>query len=1495
MAAKGEVDLIIRAKNEATKNLDAINKSLKSLSDQQTIVGDSADKADDKLAQLGLELQKLRTNAQNLKALSTIGDVLNKATEAMIRQRSAADEASQNFGELNAKQEKLAAQSRELATALEASNKALTERETAAKRTASVLSGLGADTADLAKREAELERYLARIPKALADQESGLDKARARQAALTAEIEKSGSATKAQERSLDVANRAIEKHGSALYEAVLKEADYRAELDRLRTAQAEVAASSLNVGAALAQQNAQIAKAKTEVTGLQVQASSVAKAEREIAKEASAAAVAVEKQVQVLNEAQTEYGQVQAAAAAARQAIAGNAEATGNAGSSAAKAAVQVATFAARLAVLAGAGAGKTSNPVVIDPAQVRAAEASLKELGVTIRAANNEATAAAVSGDELAVAMKGVGQARAQLEGIDKAISGQQAAVAGAMQAWKAAEAEVRRLALAIRDADQPSEELAAAFGRAQGAARLAKTEFQQQSVAAGKMAADLQAAGVGMGSLESAQAALAPRIQQANGLMGQASAAAGKMGAAVKQAGADADSAAPPVARLGTAIGQMAAGASRLAGATNPLRMFKNELVSMVAAAAGLYAVKEQLTAVWQAGVDLAANQSKFSTAFGSIEEGSKQLGYARDVALNLKLPISQLTKSYADLALAAKGTSLEGEGARKVFVAFAQVARVNQMSSESLGGTYTALTQIMSKGKVQAEELRQQLGDRLPGAMQLMAKGLGVTTEKLDQMMEKGELTREALLNMAAAASGQVAQALTQALNSPAAKLQDFQNRLQVFREQIAGSGFLDAVADAFERMAQALSTQEAGDAARAIGEGLADIVKWATELVSSGNLDTIVSWVQGLGAAWIALQITSIITGLYGFTTAIGATAIAVLGLDVALAPVLVGLAALAGVVATVVGAFALWKLAEWAYKNFPAFAEGVLKVKNAALTSWDAILQVWEMTGAKLKSSFTRITAQIADIWYGMMNKILGTFPELTKSLGLGDFAGEIAKRASDAAAQVASADAKMQAELDEIRARYAGKEGERQKQLQADIAGYYADRKKAEADAEKRTNLPLNGTKPTASSNNTGPGTERITADAYVPDDTKAKEKAAKKAAAERLALEKSVANQMYTIQSQLEKKSADNLDEKMDAVRSKYAKLYDQLRKLGKDETSQEWLKVDALVAQEMTNLRIADQKKQAAKAAKDERAATVAENKSRKDAMEYVNSLMQTRKNIQEGTKQAEARGDVEAAEKLKENLVTITAQANDAINGMLAFWGSVKGPDSDMAIAKLKAMQLELTKVKNTGILTGDNIAKAFGENLKNAGDGFIDKLAETGDIFGSLKESFQEFAASFLKQIAKMIIQQILFNALKAAAGSNPYFAVAAAAVGAASNHTGGVVGRDSGPRRNLPASVFQNAVRYHTGGVAGLKPNEVPTVLEAGEVVRTEQQEKALADKMAAAKNASAGGGGASPQIKIVNQIDSGDMVSAGLGSAAGEKAFINSISQNRDTIKRILG
>lgn len=49
------------------------------------------------------------------------------------------------------------------------------------------------------------------------------------------------------------------------------------------------------------------------------------------------------------------------------------------------------------------------------------------------------------------------------------------------------------------------------------------------------------------------------------------------------------------------------------------------------------------------------------------------------------------------------------------------------------------------------------------------------------------------------------------------------------------------------------------------------------------------------------------------------------------------------------------------------------------------------------------------------------------------------------------------------------------------------------------------------------------------------------------------------------------------------------------------------------------------------------------------------------------------------------------------------------------------------------------------------------------------------------------------------------------------------HEGGKAG-DPAPARQFPAFVFAGAPRYHTGGIAGLQPGEIPAILQRGEVV-----------------------------------------------------------------------
>ena len=59
----------------------------------------------------------------------------------------------------------------------------------------------------------------------------------------------------------------------------------------------------------------------------------------------------------------------------------------------------------------------------------------------------------------------------------------------------------------------------------------------------------------------------------------------------------------------------------------------------------------------------------------------------------------------------------------------------------SQQQMQGALMALEQMISKGKVSMEELRRQLGNALPGAMQIAAKAMGTTSAGLQEMLESG----------------------------------------------------------------------------------------------------------------------------------------------------------------------------------------------------------------------------------------------------------------------------------------------------------------------------------------------------------------------------------------------------------------------------------------------------------------------------------------------------------------------------------------------------------------------------------------------------------------------------------------------------------------------------------------------------------------------------------------------------------------------------------
>ena len=260
--------------------------------------------------------------------------------------------------------------------------------------------------------------------------------------------------------------------------------------------------------------------------------------------------------------------------------------------------------------------------------------------------------------------------------------------------------------------------------------------------------------------------------------------------------------------------------------------LDKMRQAAVNAVGGFAGLYIVRTIAREFIRANVAFDSLEFSMRQIYGSAGQAAVALDRIRATADRFGLEILPAAQSFNKLAAAAKGTVLEGEGVVKVFDAVAVAGAAMQLSTFDLNNSIFALTQMISKGRVQTEELRRQLGERLPGAFEAAARAMGVTTFELNRMLENGELiSSEFLPKFAEELQRTFGQGIGH-VNTMRANMARLTNAVvELFRE-IGETGvwaeFVDSVVEATEAI-KSLGDQIAflNDQSAQVGETLSNI--------------------------------------------------------------------------------------------------------------------------------------------------------------------------------------------------------------------------------------------------------------------------------------------------------------------------------------------------------------------------------------------------------------------------------------------------------------------------------------------------------------------------------------------------------------------------------------------------------------------------------------------------------------------------------------------
>jgi tape measure domain-containing protein len=1143
----------------------------------------------------------------------------------------------------------------------------------------------------------------------------------------------------------------------------------------------------------------------------------------------------------------------------------------------------------------------------ILNPAQ--AARQSLSGVEDEIR---KIATAAAANTGPIKdyqgqlTALGAASKALVQQAGLVENFRRQTEALRAARAEYVAARAQVAQYAAAVRQGGESGAGFTEALQKAQVAARNAALALNDQLVATRTARTELRSAGIATNDLANAQQRLTAAARQSSQALIALGNAKKNYGEATERA-------------------TRSTGLFRDEGRTtlSLVQRIRGEILALAAAYVGV-----------QGAVNLASGSiSAFNTREGAKNQLSISVGSNRDVidaeyayvkgqADRIGVEFERAIRGYAKFSAAA---SLAGRGrqeVRAIFETFTEVSRVANLSADDLDGVFKALEQIFSKGKIQAEELRGQLGDRLFGAFQIAAQSLKDQFPDLDKALKDGLVTSDQLVKIAERYRQIIAGELPAAQQSIAAEQMRFNNAVFEFKTLIADGGFADSFKAALLEINEFLRGEGGKRLAQNFSDGFTLIGKAVVFVLN--NLELLKTAAASLLIIFAAKQVAQYAVAL----TQVSRSAKELTGIAGALSKAL-----------SVLQVFLLaFNVGSWLYEQFP-----IVRQAGAYLVA--TFEATWAYLKFGVKAAFEALPQfignglkRILSVVKGGLAPILVAFRALLLALGKGELVAAFDK-ALDA----------LTTPLDTA--------GDRIAQFRRELDTEIAQIKSIYADMVKDINAPAVKAPravATATPIPTGGGGGKSGG----PSEADIKR---------RQSLIESIRRQLESLDASIDRAEKASLGQQLEAVDTQFAKLQRDIDKVGGREGADFTKTLETLKGEKKLqivrayNLELVKEQEalqskleavDAAAGRKDKEsldarlqaitdsyAATYRDIEAFRQRLDQAGASdepaqlakerldlglreirqLETQKFYKdELTRREQELADVQATRAARIKSITdqeeaglITSQEADtqrlaAIAALqpqveaLAQSGAEFAASLNGAFDPVKlqtflatlnlavgsgqrlAQSFQFTKTQIDGMIANgavtaiDSMAKAAGEAANNQ-ISWSDALKETG-------KAFLKFAADFLREIALMIIRALV---LKAIQNSSIGGAVAGAA-NVAVSHSGGMVG-SSNRSRNVPTSWFAAAPRYHQGGLPGLGAREHAIIAEEGEEVLSKDSPRNILNGggLTAAKS-----DGGSNRFVLV---DDRSRVSEAMNTPEGEKVTLVHLKSNLPSIKQWLG
>ena len=177
-------------------------------------------------------------------------------------------------------------------------------------------------------------------------------------------------------------------------------------------------------------------------------------------------------------------------------------------------------------------------------------------------------------------------------------------------------------------------------------------------------------------------------------------------------------------------------------------------------------------------------------------------KGLEIIANTSKRLNVPIAASTKQFTTLAASVVGAGGSIEDAQVVFEGVSNSIKATGGNSEDVQSAIRAMSQIFGKGKVSAEELQGQLGERLAGAVVKFAEANGSSLQKLQKDLRDGTVGLDQVIQFAKKLNIDFAETAEKVANSSADAGQRLQTQINNFSIEVGKS--IIPMGAAFQKM-------------------------------------------------------------------------------------------------------------------------------------------------------------------------------------------------------------------------------------------------------------------------------------------------------------------------------------------------------------------------------------------------------------------------------------------------------------------------------------------------------------------------------------------------------------------------------------------------------------------------------------------------------------------------------------------------------------------